>query len=87
MNCKKITVVAVGAALLFGAGCYSRVERDRVVSAPAPGSAVIVESPEMPAPRVEEAGPSPGAGYVWVQGYWKKVHHGWEWVPGHWERR
>ena len=26
----------------------------------------------------------PRTGAVWVNGYWKRGHHGWRWVPGSW---
>lgn len=37
-----------------------------------------------PAYRREYRGNRPGAGMVWVGGYWRWVGRGYDWVPGHW---
>ena len=88
MKWNQMTMAALCGTLALGAGCYSHVERERVVAVGPPATApLIVETPDMPAPRIEEPGPAPGSRYVWEQGHWKKVHHGWEWHPGHWEVR
>ena len=39
-----------------------------------------------PAIRHEHRPPSPGAGYVWVGGYWNEDAGHWAWVPGRWDR-
>ena len=39
-----------------------------------------------PAIRHEHHPPSPGAGYVWVGGYWNDEGGRWDWVPGRWDR-
>ena len=41
---------------------------------------------QTPALRVENGGPPPLPGCVWVRGYWVWVSRigGWDWVPGHW---
>jgi hypothetical protein len=49
-----------------------------VVRAPAP---VVVVAP---APVVETAPVCPGAGYVWVSGYWSGYGPGRAWVAGFW---
>lgn len=39
-----------------------------------------------PTPRVERVIPSPGPGYVWVQGYWYPVNGHYRWHRGYWTR-
>ena len=40
-----------------------------------------------PPPRAVAVVPaSPGAGYVWVGGYWYVVGHAWRWHEGYWSR-
>ena len=39
-----------------------------------------------PPPLVEEYGPAPGPGFVWIGGYWGWAGGRHEWVRGHWER-
>ena len=40
-----------------------------------------------PPPLVyEEPGPPPGAGFIWMEGYWMPAGHRYRWVRGHWER-
>jgi hypothetical protein len=38
-----------------------------------------------PPPRVEEYGPPPAPGYIWLGGYWRWNEGRHEWVGGHWE--
>lgn len=72
-----------------------------VVTARAPGSAVVYVDRPPPAPVAEVVPVSPGVGYVWVGGYWhwNGREHVWtrghwarptpghsQWVPGHWSR-
>ena len=47
------------------------------------GSVVAVAPPP---PRVEEYGPPPAPGYIWLGGYWNWTGGRHEWVGGHWER-
>jgi hypothetical protein len=61
------------------------------------GAARIWVQVAPPAPIVETVPAQPGAGYVWVGGYYRwdgaryvwvhghYVAHGGAWVPGHWE--
>jgi hypothetical protein len=39
-----------------------------------------------PALRVEGRGVAPGAGFVWVDGYWGYRGRSYAWVPGRWDR-
>ncbi len=39
-----------------------------------------------PRPRVEVYGVAPGAGFVWVNGYWAGRGAGYVWTPGYWAR-
>jgi hypothetical protein len=59
-----------------------------IVAAPPPRhyyvGTVVTSAP--PPVRVEEYGPAPGPGYVWLGGYWAWRGERHEWVPGHWER-
>jgi len=75
----KLAAISVLAALL--GGC--------IVAAPPPHryyvGTVVYSAP--PPPRVEEYGPPPAVGYVWLGGYWRWGGERHEWVPGHWERR
>lgn len=53
-----------------------------VVEEAAPVAVMVEEEP--PALIVEQVTPSPGAAYVWKEGYWKWNGH-WKWVRGRWE--
>ena len=46
---------------------------------------VYIGTPPPPL-RYERRGPPPGAGFVWVSGYWAPNGHHYRWVPGRWER-
>ncbi|MBZ0233533.1 MAG: hypothetical protein K8M05_14505, partial [Deltaproteobacteria bacterium] len=37
-----------------------------------------------PQPLYESMTPSPGYGYVWIDGYWHWSGYEWEWMPGRW---
>lgn len=39
-----------------------------------------------PEPLYEQMTPSPGDGYVWIDGYWHWNGYEWVWVSGRWER-
>lgn len=52
-------------------------------SNPPPDNAVyVVRRP--PPDRVEVIGTAPGAGYVWVRGFWRWGDADYDWVPGRW---
>src|SRR5215470_533632 len=40
-----------------------------------------------PEPLYESMSPSPGYGYVWIDGYWHWNSYEWTWVSGRWERQ
>ena len=71
---------ALAAAMLLGAallaGCIVEPVR------PYGGEYVAVAPPP---PRAEVIGVAPGAGYVWIGGYWGWVGGRHEWVAGRWE--
>ncbi|ODV10489.1 MAG: hypothetical protein ABT20_07995 [Rubrivivax sp. SCN 70-15] len=66
---------ATAAALL--AGCVVAPGR------PYHGGAFVTVAP--PPLRVEIAGSPPGAGYVWISGWWGWVGDRHVWHPGHWD--
>lgn len=39
-----------------------------------------------PPVRVEVRGAAPGAGFIWVDGYWGYRGGNYEWIPGNWMR-
>ena len=51
----------------------------------APGSQTVASSP--PEKLYEQMTPSPGYGYVWLDGYWHWNGYEWAWVNGRWERQ
>ena len=87
------TTIFLGAtcvAILALAGCSHTTTREIITPVPTATAApptVIVTSPNMPppAPRAEVRTPSPGAGYVWQNGYWTWRNSQYEWVAGHWQ--
>jgi hypothetical protein len=89
MNAKKLSVYAACAGLLVSPGCYShRVEKETIIKeVPATTGPIVIQSETMPPLRVEEPGPAPAKGAVWVPGFWKKTDRGWVWHTGHWEVR
>jgi hypothetical protein len=56
----------------------------QVVVAPPPQQQVVVVAPPPP-PRHEVVYARPGAGYVWVNGYWAWRAGRHVWIAGHWE--
>src|SRR6185503_2754846 len=42
---------------------------------------------EAPEPLDEQQTPSPGDGYVWIDGYWHWNGYDWVWVAGRWEQQ
>jgi len=51
------------------------------------GGGVYYATAPPPPLRVEAAfGPAPGAGYVWINGYWGWRGNNYAWMPGRWMR-
>jgi len=74
-----ITAVLIGAASLSAhAGVFVGV------SIPVPRVVVTVPAPVATAPVVETVPACPGAGYVWVPGYWSGYGAARVWVAGCW---
>jgi len=73
-------MVMAAAASFLATGCVSH----RVVATPT-GEVVVTTAP--PPPRHEVITAAPGAGQVWVSGYWAHHHGRYVWVPGNWEMR
>jgi len=70
---KNALILGLAAASLGAAGCG--------------GGYVGLYARTAPPPiRVETYGPAPGAGYVWVNGYWGYRGNNYVWVPGRWDR-
>ena len=63
------TALLFASAALFSAGCVTSVW-------------VPLGPPDA---LVEVHGGIPGAGFVWLEGYWE-WHNRWAWQPGHWAR-
>ena len=79
-----VTALAGAAAAITLTGC--------VVAARVPGPAYVNSGPVIyvdrapPAPYSEQMLPSPGAGHVWVGGYWHWTGRDYTWTRGHWAR-
>jgi len=52
---------------------------------PLPGLDIRITTGHPPALRREVRPPIPGAGYIWVGGFWSSDGGHWAWVPGRWE--
>ncbi len=51
------------------------------------GAYVAYRTPAPPPPRVVGAvGVAPGAGFVWIDGFWDLRGRNWIWVDGRWAR-
>jgi len=72
MTMQRLLVCTMAAGLAL-AGCSARVGYGYVTTAP-------------PLPRVEARGVAPGAGFVWIDGFWHWSGNGYAWSPGRWER-
>lgn len=54
---------------------------------PLPGLDVRITTGAPPRPRYERRIARPGAGYVWIGGFWDWDGGRWRWISGRWERR
>lgn len=74
---KVVSFALLGALAAPATGCV-------VYTRPAAGVVYVSERP--PAARVEVIPAAPGAGFVWIRGYWGHRGSSYAWVPGRWER-
>lgn len=74
---KTLIMALSSVVVLQGCAVYARPHRGVKVVAP--------YSP--PAPKVVVKPAAPGAGYVWVGGFWKWTGNGYTWKKGHWVHR
>src|SRR5579862_8415463 len=78
------------ASAVAGAGASVAVAQVNVTVGVAPeipvgDSEAVVATTEPPDPLYEEQSDPPGAGYVWVGGYWGWTGSDWAWYPGLWQ--
>ena len=74
---------AILAAAILGVAAVTLAQ---IPVPPLPGLHVEITTGRPPAMRHEHRGHSPGAGYVWVNGFWHWDGGRWDWVPGRWDR-
>jgi hypothetical protein len=72
-----VVLSALAVCCVASVGCVATV-------AVPPPRGVIVSGPP-PAPIVEMRSQAPGAGAIWVTGYWHWTGMQYTWIPGHWE--
>ena len=70
---RKLAALTLAAASLASIGCAGGYVSGYAASAPPPV-------------RFEERGRAPGAGYVWINGYWGYRGNNYAWIPGRWDR-
>ena len=70
-----VATVLLATSLIGSAACATAAPRGRVYLRVGP-----------PAPVIETRIVSPGAGYVWVPGFYRLERNGYAWVPGRWDR-
>jgi WXXGXW repeat (2 copies) len=83
MNSKVLQRTILGAFLIGGTALGALAQ---IPIPPLPGLDVRITTRRPPALRVERRLPSPGAGYVYVNGFWNWDGGRWGWVPGRWDR-
>jgi hypothetical protein len=82
---RAVSGAAVLASLVaFGAGCVVAVRPAPAVVYSEPGEVVVDQDP--PPPQTEVVGVAPGAGFIWVGGYYHWYGNRWAWNRGHYER-
>ena len=67
----------------YGYATGPQVQASVAVGTPSP----YYVSSMPPEPLYEAMTPSPGYGYVWIDGYWHWNSYEWTWVSGRWERQ
>src|SRR5687768_6103403 len=82
-------LIGVAGMASLASGCVVRARG--TTSAHVQGSAhvdtgsVVYVNAYPPEPQYEVVTASPGAGYVWIDGYWDWRGGSWVWVNGHWQ--
>jgi hypothetical protein len=83
MNSKVLQRTILGAVLAGGTALGALAQ---IPIPPLPGVDVRITTRRPPALRVERRIASPGAGYVYVRGFWNWDGGRWVWIPGRWDR-
>lgn len=83
MNSKVLQRTILGAVLTGGMALGALAQ---IPIPPLPGVDVRITTRRPPALRYERRIASPGAGYVYVKGFWNWDGGSWQWVPGRWDR-
>ena len=83
MNSKVLQRTILGAVLTGGMALGALAQ---IPIPPLPGVDVRITTRRPPPLRVERRIASPGAGYVYVKGFWNWDGGSWQWVPGRWDR-
>jgi YXWGXW repeat-containing protein len=83
MNSKVLQRTILGAVLAGGTALGALAQ---IPIPPLPGVDVRITTRRPPPLRYERRIVSPGAGYVWVKGFWNWNGDQWEWIPGRWDR-
>jgi hypothetical protein len=71
---------------LFAAAVLAAPMTGCMVYARPPRMGVVYVAARPPVERVEVIPATPGAGYVWIKGYWGYRGGNYEWIGGRWER-
>ena len=83
MNSKVLQRTILGAVLTGGMALGALAQ---IPIPPLPGVDVRITTRRPPPLRYERRIASPGAGYVYVKGFWNWDGGSWQWVPGRWDR-
>lgn len=83
MNSKALQRMILGAALTAGTAVGALAQ---IPIPPLPGLDVRITTRRPPPLRYERRIVSPGAGYVYVKGFWNWDGGRWVWIPGRWDR-
>lgn len=82
------TLAGIGLAGAIGACAGVRVAEPPYGPPAVASSAWVEVKTAPPVVKIAEPGPSPGAGYVWIDGQWsfQAAANRWTWDPGQWCR-
>ena len=83
MNSKVLQRTLLGAVLTGGMALGALAQ---IPIPPLPGLDVQITTRRPPPLRYERRIASPGAGYVYVRGFWNWDGGRWVWIPGRWDR-